>query len=102
MALPESIESLALAEMMGEILHNRHPSVVGAALAVVLAKWLAGHQARTKDGTFLPDATDKMQRNLLDQILKTVPDLLEIENPAARKNWIDDEALIVRRAEDVQ
>jgi hypothetical protein len=65
---------LATVESIKPLLAGLHPGVQGAALAELLAIWLAGH--RTSD----PDATKALQHRLLRMHMDKVRALTRINN----------------------
>lgn len=59
-------EALQLAAAISPLLEGRHPEVVGATLAQLVAMLHAGHFADTRK------ATDRLREDLFDEFTKTV------------------------------
>jgi hypothetical protein len=68
-----AVEAQNLAEKIGLLLAGHDPEVQGAALADLLALWLAGHIAPGDK-----KATDEVRRLLLDAHVKAVLELVPI------------------------
>lgn len=56
--------ALKLADRMGQVLRKRDPSIMGGALADVVAKWLAGHH---------PEIREQIRTDWLEAMDKLVP-----------------------------
>jgi hypothetical protein len=66
-----AVESQYLVERIGRILHGRDPAVQSAALADLLAMWLAGHVVPGD-----PAETDRLRSDLLRDHVRLVADLV--------------------------
>jgi hemerythrin len=66
-------EAMALVQTIGSLLVGKDPDVQGAALADLLAMWLAGH-VQLGD----PEQTKRMREKLLEMHIEAVKALIDI------------------------
>lgn len=71
-------ESLRLGEAIRPLLAGKAPAVQGAALADLLALWLAGHVLQKDDGEVDDKATRELRLGLLKQHCAVVEELIPL------------------------